>query len=383
MTALEYGRGLLPLWLLEPDAVFLNHGSFGATPRAVLDAQSSWRARLESQPVRFMMRELPVALHASLEKLGALLGARAADLAFVDNATSGINAVLRSIDWQVGDEIVLSRQAYESVEQAARYIADRHSVRLRPAPIPFPLDTDAAIVGAYREALGPRTRLVIVDHVSSQTALIAPLQRIVALCREAGCAVLVDGAHAPGMLPLAIESLGADWYTGNCHKWLFAAKGCAFLWTAPARQANTHPLCIAKGYGTGYRNEFDWTGTRDPSAWLALDAALEFHRRLGGDALCERNQAQAIAAAQMLCAAWNVALPAPPPLFGSMVTVPLPPRWPVHVDQAKRLHDRLWDEHRIELPVLAHNDRLWVRISCQAYNDLADYERLAQAVLAL
>ncbi len=383
MTALEYGRGLLPLWLLEPDAVFLNHGSFGATPRAVLDAQTHWRTRMENQPVRFMTRELPVALDASLEKLGALLGARAADLAFVDNATSGVNAVLRSIDWQAGDEIVLSRQAYEAVEQAARYIADRHGVRLRPAAIPFPIDTDTAIVSAYREALGPRTRLVIVDHVSSPTALIAPVQRIVTLCRETGCAVLVDGAHAPGMLPLAIESLGADWYTGNCHKWLFAAKGCGFLWTAPARQATTHPLCIARGYGAGYRNEFDWTGTRDPSAWLALDAALEFHRTLGGDTLCERNHAQVIAAAQLLCDAWNVALPAPTSLFGSMVTVPLPPRWPVHLDQAKLLHDRLWDEHRIELPVLAHNDRLWVRISCQAYNEFADYDRLAQAVLAL
>ena len=383
MTALEYGRGLLPLWLLEPDAVFLNHGSFGATPRAVLDAQSSWRTRMENQPVRFMMRELPGALHASLEKLGTVLGARAADLAFVDNATSGVNAVLRSIDWQAGDEIVLSRQAYESVEQAARYIADRHGVRLRHAAIPFPIDSDAAIEHAYCDALGPRTRLVIVDHVSSQTALIAPVQRIIALCREAGYAVLVDGAHAPGMLPLSIESLGADWYTGNCHKWLFAAKGCAFLWTAPARQANTHPLCIAKGYGAGYRDEFDWTGTRDPSAWLALDAALEFHRTLGGERLCERNHAQVIAAAQLLCAAWNVDMPAPQSLFGSMATVPLPPRWPVSIEQATHLHDRLWDEHRIELPALIHNDRLWVRISCQAYNEPADYERLAQAVQAL
>jgi isopenicillin-N epimerase len=383
MTVLEYGRGLLPRWLLEPDAIFLNHGSFGATPRAVLDAQSAWRARMEAQPVRFMTRELPLALHASLDRLGTLLGAHAADLAFVDNATSGVNAVLRSIDWQAGDEIVLSRQAYESVQQAARYLVDRHGVRLRQAPVPFPLEHDADIVSAYREVLGPRTRLVIVDHVSSQTALIAPVQSIIALCRDAGCAVLVDGAHAPGMLPLAIESLGADWYTGNCHKWLFAAKGCAFLWTAPARQASTHPLCIAKGYGSGYREEFDWTGTRDPSAWLALDAALEFHRSLGGDALCERNHALAITAAQMLCAAWDVTLPAPPSLFGSMATVPLPPRWPVSIERAKRLHDQLWDEHRIELPVLAHNERLWVRISCQAYNESADYEHLAQAVRAL
>ncbi len=383
MPALEYGRGLLPLWLLEQDAVFLNHGSFGATPRAVLDAQLQWRTRMETQPVRFMTHELPAALQASLEKLGAQLGARAADLAFVDNASSGVNTVLRSIDWQVGDEIVLSRQAYESVEQAARYIADRHGVRLQHAAIPFPIDTDEAIFSAYRQAIGPRTRLVIVDHVSSQTALIAPVQRIVAMCRETGCAVLVDGAHAPGMLPLAIESLGADWYTGNCHKWLFAAKGCAFLWTAPARQSSTHPLCIAKAYGTGYRDEFDWTGTRDPSAWLALGAAQEFHHRLGGAALCERNHAQAIAAAQLLCDAWNVTLPAPVSLFGSMVTVPLPPRWPVRSEQAKFLHDRLWNDCRIELPVLEHNDRLWVRISTQAYNERSDYERLAQAVLAL
>lgn len=379
----DYGRRLLPLWLLEEDAVFLNHGSFGATPRAVLEAQTQWRTRMEQQPVRFMTRELPTALHASREKLGALLGACPADLAFVDNASSAVSTVLRSIDWRVGDEIVLSHQAYESVRQAVRYIADRHGVHARPARIPFPLENDDVIVDAYRAVLGPRTRLVIVDHVSSPTALVAPLSRIVALCREAGCAVLIDGAHAPGMLPLAIESLGVDWYTGNCHKWLFAAKGCAFLWTAPARQADTHPLCIAKGYGAGYRDEFDWTGTRDPSAWLALDAALEFHAGLGGAALSVRNHQQVIAAAQSLCAVWGVAMPAPPSLFGSMVTLPLPPRWPVSAEQAQQLHDRLWDAHRVELPVLAHNDRLWVRISCQAYNEPDDYACLARAVAAL
>lgn len=379
----NYGRSLLPHWLLESDATFLNHGSFGATPRVVLEAQTRWRTRMESQPVRFMQRELPEALHAGIERLAAFLGARADDLAFVDNATAGVNAVLRSIDWRAGDEIVLSRQAYEAVAQAVRYIADRHGVQLRLAAIPFPIDTDDAIVDAYQQALSPRTRLAIVDHVSSPTALISPVQRIVALCRTAGCQVLIDGAHAPGMLPLSIDELGADWYTGNCHKWLFATKGCAFLWTAAAQQATTHPLIIARGYGAGYHAEFDWTGTRDSSAWLAIDAALDFHQQLGGAALCARNNALVSAAAQQLAIAWDVSLPAPPCLFGAMVTLPLPPRWPADQAQALHLHDRLWDEHRIEVPILSHNERLWVRISGQAYNEPGDYERLNQAVLAL
>ncbi len=383
MTQHKYGRGLLPQWFLEPEAIYLNHGSFGATPRVVLEAQTRWRTRMETQPVRFMTRELPEALRASFERLAVFLDARAEDLAFVDNATSGVNTVLRSIEWRPGDEIVLGRQAYEAVAQAARYVADRYGVQLKHAEIPFPLDNDNALVAAYEQALSRHTRLVIVDHVSSQTALVAPVQRIVAMCRKAGSLVLIDGAHAPGMLSLSIAALRADWYTANCHKWLFAPKGCAFLWTTPAQQAATHPLCIAKGYGAGYRAEFDWTGTRDPSAWLAIETALDFHEQLGGAKLFTRNHEIVIAAAQHLAAAWNVTLPVPELMFGAMATVPLPPRWPVTSAQATRLHDMLWDKHHIEVPILAHNDKLWARISGQAYNESDDYARLSLAVLAL
>ena len=383
MTQHKYGRRLLPQWLLEPEAIYLNNGSFGATPRVVLEAQTRWRTRMENQPVRFMVRELPEALRIARERLATFLDTSAEDLVFIDNATTGVNTVLRSIEWRRGDEIVLGRQAYDAVAQAARYIADRHGVQLRHADIPFPLDNDDAHISAYEQVLSPRTRLVIVDHVCSQTALIAPVERIVALCRKAGSLVLIDGAHAPGMLPLSITALRADWYTGNCHKWLFAPKGCAFLWTTPAQQAATHPLSIAKGYGAGYRAEFDWTGTRDPSAWLSLDTALDFHEQLGGTVLCARNHELVSAAAQQLAAAWGVMLPAPKLMFGAMVTVPLPPRWPASPSQAASLHDLLWDEHNIEVPILAHNEKLWVRISVQAYNEPGDYDRLSQAVLSL
>jgi isopenicillin-N epimerase len=196
--------------------------------------------------------------------------------------------------------------------------------------------------------------------------------------------VLVDGAHAPGMLALQLDSLGARWYAGNCHKWLFAPKGCGFLWAAPEAAAGLAPLVISNLHGAGFPAEFDWTGTRDPSAYLALDAALAFHRSLGGAALCTRNRRLALAAARMLARAWKVELPTPAALLGSMVSVPLPPALQARSDaETLRIKRALWRSHRIEVPIFILESRLHARISVQAYNEPADFERLAAAILAL
>jgi isopenicillin-N epimerase len=383
MPALRYGQPQLRRFLLERGAVYLNHGSFGATPRVVLAAQDRWRARMERQPARFMTETLPRALRRAADELADFLGTGGERLAFVDNATTAVNTVLRSYPWKRGDELILSDHAYPAVANAARHAARLAGVAVREVELPFPVRDEHDLVRPFCAAAGPRTRMAIVDHVSSKSALVLPLAAICAALRKRGVSVLVDGAHAPGMLALQLDALDADWYAGNCHKWLFAPKGCGFLWAAPQRQAELVPLVISNLHGAGFPGEFDWTGTRDPSACLALGAALGFYRELGGAALRARNHRLALAAARMLARAWKIELPAPATLLGSMASLPLPLRGQSSEQAALALNRALWKRHRIEVPVFVLGGRLHVRISAQAYNQPSDYERLAAAVLEI
>jgi isopenicillin-N epimerase len=364
-------------WLLDPEVAFLNHGSFGATPRAVLAEQDRWRARMERHPTHFMSEELPPALRAAAVRLAAFVGSEAKDLVFVENATVGCNTVLNSLRLSPGDEILVTDHGYPAVRKAAEHAAARAGARVIEAAVPFPLDDPAQIVAAVAGRLGPRTRLAILDHVTSPTAVICPVHELAALCRAAGALVLVDGAHAPGMLSLDVPSIGADWYTGNCHKWLMAPKGSGFLWASPARQAETHPLVISHGFGQGFTAAFDWIGTRDPTAWLAVPAAIDFHLRLGGPALRERNAALARDQATWVAGMWNTERGAPDPLTGSMAAVRLPLAGPASAERAQELRTKLFAEHRIEVPLTAFAGALWARISAHAYNRPADYARLA------
>lgn len=379
---MEYGRRLLRRFALDPACTFLNHGSFGATPRSVLAAQDRWRARMERQPVRFMTETLPAALRHAAGELAAFLGTSGERLAFVDNATTAVNTVLRCYPWKRGDELILSDHAYPAVANAARYAAERAGVVVREVALPFPVRRAEDLVRPFCVAVGPRTRMAIVDHVCSKSALVLPLAAICAALRKRGVPVLADGAHAPGMLALDLDALGTRWYAGNCHKWLFAPKGCGFLWASPQAAAGLAPLAISNFHGAGFPAEFDWTGTRDPSAYLAIGAALEFQRSLGGARLRARNHRLAVAAARMLAREWRVELPLTAALLGSMASVPLPLTDSASPEAALALNRRLWRRQRIEVPVFPLGGRLHVRISAQAYNDLADYERLAGAVLA-
>jgi isopenicillin-N epimerase len=364
-------------WLLDPEVAFLNHGSFGATPRAVLAEQDRWRALMECHPTHFMSEELPPALRAASARLAAFVGARAEDLVFVENATAGCNVVLRSLSFAPGDEILVTDHGYAAVRKAAEYVAARAGARVIEAAVPFPLADATQVVAAVAGHLGPRTRLAIFDHITSPTAVIFPVRELTALCRAAGVPVLIDGAHALGMLSLDVPSVGADWYTGNCHKWLMAPKGSAFLWVAPDRQADTRPLVISHGYGEGFAAEFAWVGTRDPSAWLSVPAAIDFHERLGGGQLRERNATLAREQATLLARAWATERGAPDALTGSMAAVRLPRREPATPDHALALRRELFDDHRIEVPVTAFAGALWARISAHAYNRPEDYARLA------
>ena len=345
----------------------------------VLAAQREWQQRLEAQPGRFMRAVLPGALRHAADRLGAFIGADGKDIAFVENATTGCNAVLRSLRLAPDDEVVVLSHGYGAVRNTVRFVCERAGARLVEATVPFPHPDADAIVANIAATLTRRTRLAVVDHITSASALVLPLRRIVETCHAAGVPVLVDGAHGPAQVPLDMRALGADWYAGNCHKWLCAPKGSAFLYARPDRQADLHPATISHGLGKGYLEEFDWTGTRDPSAWLATGVAIDFHVRLGGEAMMARNIELAAEATVILSRRLNTEPGAGDDLTGSMGVVRLPLAGSATTERSSELRARLL-EAGTDAPTHVQAGAIWLRISAAAYNDIEDYERLAEIV---
>ncbi len=387
---------LAQAWTLDPSVVYLNHGSFGATPRSVLERQSELRAQLEGEPVRFFDRDLEGFLDGVRGTLGAMLGADPDDLAAVPNATSGVNTVVRSLDFSPGDELLTTDHAYNACENALRYVASRTGARVVRAKVPFPLPGPETVVEAVLAAVTPRTRLALLDHVTSQTGLVFPVERLVSLLQGRGVDVLVDGAHAPGMVPVQLDALGAAYYTANCHKWLCTPKGAAFLHVRRDRQQHIHPLTISHGLNTArtdrshFRLEFDWCGTDDPTAWLCIPASLKALGALAPGGLPQvmaQNHALAVSARRTLCEALGIPPPCPEDMLGSLAAVPLPPgdgrpRPPPGLDP---LQDALFQRKSIEVPVFN-----WpvaparcLRVSAQLYNAPAQYAYLARCVTEL
>jgi isopenicillin-N epimerase len=371
-------------WSLAPDVVFLNHGSFGACPSAVLEEQQRWRARLERNPMEFLVREIDALLAEARRALSAFVGADPDDLAFVANATTGVNAVVRSLDFRPGDEILTTDHAYAACRNALDYVAGRCGAKVVVAQVPFPIGGPEEVVQAILAAVTGRTALAMVDHVTSPTGLVFPIERIVRELAARRIDTLVDGAHAPGMLPLDLRSLGAAYYTGNCHKWLCAPKGSAFLWVRPDRQDRVRPLVISHG-ATGsaersrFRAEFDWVGTDDITAYLCVPRAIEFLGSLlpgGWPELMRTNRARALEARKIIGEAIGSAPAAPDEMIGTLATIPIAD------GPAPALQAELWEKHRIEVPVVSFRSppRRQVRISSQAYNDLDQY-RLLSTVL--
>jgi isopenicillin-N epimerase len=385
-----FGRALRAEWALDPAITYLNHGTVGATPRRVLAAQQAIRDEIQRQPARFLLRELAdvkqIAMRArprmrvAADAVAEFLGARGEDLAFVDNATAGVNAVLRSLRLEPGDEILLTDHGYGSVGFVARHVADRASARVVTVELPWPGRDAGAIVEAVAGAIGPRTRVAVVDQVTSPTALLLPVAEIAARCRAAGVAVLVDGAHGPGALEFSIQDLGADWYTGNLHKWAMAPISSGVLWARPERQEDLHPPAISWGYGLGLAAEFDLQGTRDPSPWLAAPEGLAFMRDLGLGAMRAWNHGLAWNSARALADRWGVPLPQDEAMVGTMAAVLLPERFGATREDGVRLKDALLDEDGIEAQVLEFRGRLLWRISAQVYNEADDVERAARAL---
>ncbi|HLG44808.1 MAG TPA: aminotransferase class V-fold PLP-dependent enzyme [Reyranella sp.] len=376
------GSAIRSEWGLDPDFLTVNHGSYGATPRAVLAEQDRWRKRMEAQPTRFFFLEVPDALREAAGALARFLGAEAEDVVFVPNATTGANAVLRSLKLEPGDEILHASHVYNAVRNTISYVAGRTGAKVTVAEIPFPRPEPAVIRKNIEQAIGKRTRIAVIDHITSPSGMVLPIAEIVRLCQAAGVPVLVDGAHGPGQVPLDLPALGADWYVGTCHKWLCAPKGCGFLYARADRRAELHPVTISHGYGGGFTTEFDWTGTMDPSAYLSLPAAIGFYERLGGGALMERNHRLAAEAATLIADALRTEVGVLPGMTGSMGLVRLPISLEAKRSEVVKVRHAL-QAAGTDVPVHPVGEAMWLRLSAYAYNEIGDYRRLAELLPAV
>lgn len=367
-------------FLLDPSIAFLNHGSFGACPQPVLDAQSEWRRKLETQPVRFLIRELEANLAVARADVAEFVGASPADLVFVRNATAGVNAVLSSLTFRPGDRILTTDHRYEAVGNTLEHAARRAGAILDVVEIPFPLDDAGRVTQRLLDAITDNTRLLVLDHITSMTALVMPVAEIAAAARARGCIVLIDGAHAPGHIPLSLSELGADFWVGNLHKWPCAPKGSAVLWAAPEHHEMLHPAVISLRYGEGLHREFDWCGTDDPTPWLASTAALEHHASLGGVTFETANIALAQQAADLLCGRLGLEHGAGDPAMRCAMAAML---LPAPAADADRIYHGLLARN-IECFVLPWKAHALVRISAfSAYNELDQYRILADALAEL
>jgi isopenicillin-N epimerase len=370
-------------WRLDPTYTFLNHGSFGSVPAPIDRAQAEHRARIEARPIELLGRRCAELLAPARATVARFLGADEEGIGFVTNATEAVNAVLRSIDWRPGDVLVTTDHVYNAVHQTMRYVARARGAEVRVVPLPLPIRDGGEVVAAIDAALDPRVRLVILDHVTSPTAVVFPAAAVTRLCRERGIECLVDGAHVAGMLPLDIGGLGATYYAGNLHKWTCAPKGSAFLWVAPERRAATHPAVVSHFLDGGLRVEFDWQGTRDISAWLVTKEAIELgERTVGWEAIRRHNHELATWAQAMLCERLGLAAHTPldGSMLGSMATVPLPESMRTRFATVEALQADLYGRERIEVPIVDWGGRWHCRVSCQGHNRPEQYERLATAL---
>jgi isopenicillin-N epimerase len=375
----QFGHARRPDFLLAEGVDHLNHGSFGATPRVVSEAAAEWRERMEGDPTTFFRRDLVPGLRSAAARVAAFLGGRGEDWAFVENATAGINAIIASLAPTLGpgDELLCLSQVYNAVGNALRYHAERTGARVVTIDVPVPFVGPAQLLEALTRAIGPRTRLALFDHITSAGAVVLPVREMAALCKERGVPVAIDGAHAPGQIALDVPALGVDWYVGNLHKWAFAARGAGILWCAPERRRALHPTSISHALGAGFPDEFDYTGTRDNSAWLAVPAALDYIGGLDAEAMRTHNAALAHEAGALLVEKWGSEAAASPEFCAAMVSVRLPGGAGGEREAARHLAARLNETHHITAGVMVLDGGLWIRVSAQIYNDIEDYLRVA------
>ncbi|MBE9206562.1 aminotransferase class V-fold PLP-dependent enzyme [Nostoc sp. LEGE 06077] len=380
------------LWSLDDNVVFLNHGSYGACPKTVLEVQQSLRSQLEQDPVNFFGRKWEPLLDNARTKLATFINADVQDLVFVQNATTGINSVLRSLRFSPDDEILTTNHEYNACRNALNFISSRTGAKVVVAKIPFPLESPQQVIAAVLEKVSANTRLALLDHITSQTGVIFPMQQLVKELQARGVETLIDGAHAPGMISLNMQEISATYYSGNCHKWLSAPKGAAFLYVRRDKQPEIHPLTISHGANSPrtdksrFQLEFDWTGTDDPTAYMCVPEAITFMSSLLPGAwleLMQRNHQLVLQARQLLCTELEVQPPCPEEMIGSMAVVPIP----ASLENRSHvwLHDKLFDTFGIQVQVVPWQESpgILIRISAQIYNTLEQYQFLATALKSL
>ena len=387
-------NGLRELFLVRPGIVFLNHGSFGACPRPVFKAYQQWQMELERQPVEFLGRRFTGLMHTARQALGAFVGADADDLVYVPNATTGLNAVARSLPLQPGDNVLATDHEYGALDRTWRFVCARRNATYVNHPLPLPIRSTEEAIEAIWAGVTPHTRVLFISHITSPTALSLPVAELIRRAREAGVLTVVDGAHAPGQIPLDLAALGADFYAGNCHKWLCAPKGAGFLYARKELHELVEPLVVSWGWNRGdeatglldlgdntsqFIDEQEWQGTRDPAAYLSVPAAIQFQAEHDWPQVRQechelvryaRQQITAMTGLEPIC-------PDSPGWYAQMATIPLPP---CNAEMMKR---QLYDDCRIEIPIISWGGREFVRVSVQGYNTREDIEALVEALKTL
>lgn len=370
-------------FLLEPGVVFLNHGSFGACPGEVHEEYQRIQRQLEAQPVRFLQRELPVLLARSRATLARFIGARAGDVAFVSNPTFAVNEIARSLRLEPGDEVLISDQEYGACHNAWRFMSQRHGFSIVEQPITLPVESVDGIVEEFWKGVTKNTQVILLSQITSPTALTIPVSEICRRARERKIITVIDGAHAPGQIDIDMENIGADFYTGTCHKWLCAPKGAAFLHARRDVQHLIEPLVVGWGWGTEQReinsgSDFldyhEWIGTHDPSAYLTVPKAIEFQQQNDWPAVRKQCHDLAVQLLDMAVTIQSVQRVHSNEFFHQMALLEL-----TSGGNSAEIKSRLNDRN-IEVPVIDWNKRVFVRVSIQAYNTMNDLEKLVDAL---
>lgn len=378
-------RQIKDLFLLDPSVTFLNHGSFGACPKPVMRVYQDWQRRLERQPVQFLGVEYAGHMLTARQALGEYLNAPADDLVFIPNATFGVNVIARSLRLQPGDEILSCDHEYGACDRAWQFVCEKSGANYIRQAVPLPVRSSEEIVEQVWGGVSERTRLIFLSHITSPTALILPVAEICARARQAGILTLIDGAHAPGQIPLDLATLGADFYTGNCHKWMMSPKGAGFLYAVKSVQGLVEPLVVSWGWraepdfstGSPFVDYLQWRGTDDPSAGLAVPAAIQFMREYNWDSVrdeCHTLLKETLDRINTLTDMPS-AYPAGDGFYRQMAVAELPLQ-----PDLRGLKNRLYEEYRIEVPCIEWNKRQFLRISVQGYNTREDIDRLISAL---
>ncbi len=375
-------------WLLDRNTVYLNHGSFGACPAKVLEKQTFFREQLEKQPMKFLLYDLPDLLENAKQLLAKFTGCNSHDMVFVKNATEGVNTVLNSLYWGESDRVLITNQIYPACRNAVYYHSHRFGYQVDEVILPYPFAHEDEVIRPVLKAIKPDTRLVILDHIASPTGFVYPVKKISQAISDTQTEILVDGAHAPGAIPLNIEELGVHFYTGNCHKWMCSPKGAAFLWAHPEFQFNLVPLnfSMINVKGNEFQDRFYWTGTYDPTPFLCIPEAIETLQEISetdySDIINHNNELNQ-RAAQLICEEINIPLPCPAHMLACMTSFPLPDLSnSIAPGEPDPLQQQLANEYQIEVPVfrLPDSGQRLLRFSCHLYNSLEQYEYLADAL---